>query len=171
MNSFLSKLTDLFVVLLIIFSTIFTFVVQISVNKNTPLLVDTEFYPFLKQFEKDSEKYQVTPNFKNMTTTFVSDISGEVLAYCIPKFNIIKVSRKKWNTLDTLSKKIVLYHEWGHCTLKREHVEDTYPNYVSRCPDSIMHPYMDPVVKCYNSNTDWYDKELFTNFNNRETIP
>jgi len=171
MNKFFDKIVDCFIFIVIIFTTICTFIIQINVKQNTPLLVDDEFIPFLEQFKSDASKYQVIPDFKNMTTTFVSDLSGEVLAYCIPKFNTIKVSRFKWNQLDTLSKKLLLYHEWGHCTLKREHVDNLTADYVSICPDSIMYPYMQPIAKCYNSNTDWYDKELFTNFNNRELFP
>jgi len=171
MNSFFDKLVDFFIMVILLFTTVVTYVIQSNINKNTPLIIDEEFIPFFEAFKKDADKYNVIPNFQNMTTTFIPELSEGVLAYCIPKFNSIRVSKAKWNRLDAISRKLLLYHEWGHCALKREHVEDLYPNLISVCPDSIMHPYIDPIARCYNINTDWYDKELFTNFNNREIIP
>jgi hypothetical protein len=171
MNNLFDRIVDTFIMVVILFTTGATLLIQFNINKNSPLLIDEQFLPFFEEFKKDAAKYDVTPNFKNMTTTFLPDISDNILAYCMPKFNTIKVSRKKWDTLDHISRKLLLYHEWGHCTLKREHVEDRDSKYISVCPDSIMYPYIDPIVRCYNINTNWYDKELFTNFNNREVIP
>ena len=171
MSKFFDIFVNFFILCVIIFTSVCTFIIQVNVSNNTPLIVDKEFISILNEFKMDAKKYNITPNFKNMTTVFVSDISGDVLAYCIPRLNTIRVSRHKWNRMDLLSRKILLYHEWGHCTLKREHVTIEYSDYISVCPDSIMYPYMEPIVRCYHLNTNWYDKELFTNFNNRETIP
>lgn len=171
MNKVFEAIVDLFIIVVFIFTAIVTIVIQVNVKRNSPLYIDVEFVPYFKQFQKDANKYKKIPNFQNMTTTFIDDISGETLAYCLPKFNTIKVSRRKWNRLSTISKKLLLYHEWGHCALRREHVENTYDTIMSVCPDSIMYPYIEPIQKCYHLNTDWYDKELFTNFNNRELFP
>lgn len=170
MNSF-NKIVDFFIIVILLFTSIVTYIIQTNIKKNNPLIIDKEFIPFFEAFKKDAEKYNVVPDFKNMTTTFTPELSENILAYCLPRFNSIKVSKAKWDRLDNVSRKLLLYHEWGHCTLRRDHVEDIHQNILSTCPDSIMHPYIDPIVKCYNINTDWYDKELFTNFNNREIIP
>ena len=71
--------------------------------------------------------------------------------------------------MNTQQRKTLLYHEWGHCALKREHTEDMRVPY-SFCPSSIMHPYMDPVGRCYSELEEEYLEELFTNPNNYPKI-
>lgn len=171
MDKFLDDVIDGLLCLIVLMLSGLIFVIQSNSHKNAPLYIDETFIPYYNSFVDDADKYKVVPNFRNMTTTFVESLSDGVLAYCIPNFNIIKVDRNKWNSLDELSKKLVLYHEWGHCTLRRPHVDPIYVNLYVSCPDSIMHPYIDPTVRCYAQNKEWYDKELFTNVNNRELIP
>jgi hypothetical protein len=171
MNNLFGKIIDTFIILVLTVSSIVCFILQFNIKTNEPLLMDDEFLPFFENFKKDADKYKVVPDFKNMSTTFTNELPEGVLAYCLPKFNTIKVSRAKWNRLDPLSRKLLLYHEWGHCALRREHVEYTYNYSIITCPDSIMYPYIDPTVRCYDLSPQWYDKELFTNLNNRETIP
>lgn len=171
MNELFRKAIDTFIFTLLVAFSILSFLLQFNIKNNEPLVVDDEFLPFFEEFKKDAKKYQVTPDFSNMSTTFTGELSEGVLAYCLPKFNTIKVSRPKWNRLDVLSKKLLLYHEWGHCTLRREHVIQEYNYGILTCPDSIMYPFIDPTVRCYDLSPQWYDKELFTNVNNREIIP
>lgn len=146
-----------------------TVVIQSNNTNNDPLLIEPEFTSYFNDFKKDADKHQVTPLYSNLTTTFINDIKGDVLAYCIPKLNIVRVSRKRWNAMEGTSRKLLLYHEWAHCTLKRDHV-DEFEIGVS-CPSSIMYPYIDPMINCYTYNKDWYDFELFKNPNNRATLP
>ena len=168
----LESLIDCFISALIILVCIASFLLQTSLHKNKPLYIDSEFSEYFEEFDSDSKKYKVVPYYSNLTTTFVNDIDNSILAYCIPKLNIVKVSRKKWNELDIESRKLLLYHEWGHCALRREHVtDDTSFNTLYLCPSSIMHPYINPVRSCYQQGKSWYDKELFTNPNKKEIIP
>ena len=157
--------------MLFVVFAIISFFLQFNLKNNEPLVIDDEFLPFFEQFKRDARKYQVVPNFSNMSITFTEHLEDGVLAYCLPKLNIIKVSRHRWNRVDTLTKKLLLYHEWGHCTLRREHVVEQYNYGILTCPDSIMYPYIEPAVRCYDLSPEWYDRELFTNVNNREMIP
>ena len=168
----IETLIDFFILTLIAFVCIITFAFQRSIHRNEPLYIDPAFKDHFSDFDSDAKKYKVVPLYANLTTTFVDDIADGVLAYCIPKFNIVKVSKKKWDILDEESKRLLLYHEWGHCALRRNHVVDDYSfNLFYLCPSSIMYPYIDPVSACYQRGKTWYDKELFTNPNKKEIIP
>ena len=171
MNNLLQKIIDTFIITMILFTCIATFLLLLNNKKNQPLFTEKDFIPFLEEFKKDADKYKVVPDFRNMSTMFTPRLSEGVLAYCVPRFNVIKVSKQKWDELDNLSKKLLLYHEWGHCALKREHVTVVHFYSLKRCPESIMYPYMDTMTQCYNISPQWYKTELFTNPNNRELIP
>ena len=127
--------------------------------KNDPVYIQEEFVIIFNEFRSDAKRHKVVPRFSGLTTTFVDDIENEILGYCIPAFNTVRISKKKWNTLSDLRKKLLLYHEWGHCTLRRNHLDSENLS----CPLSIMHPYINPTASCYPSFNEWYDRELFTN--------
>jgi hypothetical protein len=157
---------NLSITAIIILCSLIAFLLSFKNFKNEPLYVHPAFVPTFEQFKKDANKFNTTPLYSGLTTTFVDDIGGEILGYCLPKFNAVRISRAKWNKMGELNRKLLLYHEWGHCTLKREHVEEV--DFL--CPTSIMHPYLSPTISCYPSFKDWYDKELFTNPLNKDLI-
>lgn len=136
---------------------------------NTPIYVHPEFHPYLESFKKDADTYKTHVDFYKMITVF-SDMRGEstAAAYCLPATNTIVVSINTWNSIDNKTRKALLYHEWGHCLLKRDHVEDI--NYFTMCPESLMFPYIDPLQRCYNLYESSYNKELFTNPYNYKTF-
>lgn len=170
MTYLLEKAIDLLVFFLIFVMACTTFIIQSNNNNNEPLVIETEFYPYFNQFKQDADAHKTIPRFSNLSTVFVNKLEGGVLAYCLPKFNTVKVSKERWNEMSSYDRKLLLYHEWGHCTLRREHVE-TYDSVPSGCPTSIMYPYMEPIIQCYKYNRQWYDFELFKNPNNRDIIP
>jgi hypothetical protein len=133
---------------------------------NQPLYIESDFQLLFEAFKKDAEFYKVTPKFSGLSIAFVKDIEGDILGYCIPKFNTVKISKLKWNRIGELERKLLIYHELAHCTLLRDHTADN--GFI--CPISIMHPIITPSVACYPSFKDWYDRELFTNPNNTTLI-
>lgn len=171
MNSLFHKIIDTFIITMVLFICVATFVLTLNIKKNQPLFTEKEFIPLLEEFKKDANKYKIVPDFRNMSTTFTPTLPEGVLAYCVPVFNAIKVSKEKWDELDDLSKKLLLYHEWGHCALKREHVTVVHFYSLKTCPESIMYPYIDTIAQCYDISPQWYETELFTNPNNRGLIP
>lgn len=164
--SLLRKIIDIVTLVTFLLLSIIVSILSFKNFKNEPLYIENEFTPLFEEFAADAKKYEVVPVFSGLTTAFVDDIEGEVLGYCIPKFNTVKISRRKWNHLNNLSKKLLMYHEWGHCTLRREHTEES--GFV--CPISIMNPYINPTASCYSSFKEWYDRELFTNPNKTDLI-
>jgi hypothetical protein len=165
----IQKLINLIVYVLLFALMCIICVVQYRRVSNQPLYLEPEFVEYFDEFQKDADKYNVNPKYSGLVTSFTSDISGGTLAYCVPDLSLIKVSKRKWDRLDFESRKLLLYHEWGHCVLKRGHVIDG-PFFVL-CPSSIMHPYIEPIKACYQQGKNWYDKELFTNPNKQEMIP
>lgn len=136
---------------------------------NTPIYVHPEFHPYLESFKKDADTYKVHVDFYKMVTVF-SNMKGEspVAAYCLPATNTVVVSINTWNSIDFKTRKALLYHEWGHCLLKRDHAENI--NYSTMCPESLMFPYIDPLQRCYQLHESSYNKELFTNPYNYKTF-
>lgn len=160
------KTIDLFIVITFVVIVYICYVLSVKNFKNEPLYIEEDFIVLFDAFKKDASKHNVIPRYSGLTTTFVNDIGDNILGYCLPRLNLVKISRKKWNNLSKIDRKLLLYHEWGHCTLKRDHTEDNG----FLCPISIMHPYISPMSSCYLPFKEWYDRELFTNPNNTKLI-
>lgn len=65
----------------------------------------------------------------------------------------IVVNEEKWGIIEETKKEMVVYHELGHCILKRAHREDV---------KSLMNPYL-VGQKDFEKNQDEYLTELFSN--------
>ena len=150
--------------ILALFLSSFTVVTPYIYSKlaNAPVYVDPQFRPHLEQFKTDAKRYGVKLNLFKLITVFSNKVNSGTAAYCLPHSNIVVVSTRSWEGLNEQGKKALLYHEWGHCILRREHVEaeHSFPTY---CPISVMYPYIDPMNRCYNSLEESYNRELFTN--------
>ena len=147
---------------------IFAFPLLNSKITNTPLYVHPDFQPYLESFKRDAALYKSDVDFYKMVTVFSDVGQDSAAAYCLPATKTIVVSTRTWNSIDDKTRKALLYHEWGHCLLKREHVEDI--NYYTLCPESVMYPYIDPLQRCYSRYESSYNKELFTNPYNYKTF-
>lgn len=130
---------------------------------NRPVYLDREFVDYFNKFQKDGRDYGVKVDSYRLITVFSNTYNVSRLAYCVPSLNLVVVSRSHWELMDSNTRKILLYHEWGHCILKRDHVEQLY-HFPSYCPMSMMYPYIEPPKRCYNKVTeDYYNMELFVN--------
>ena len=143
--------------------------IPLSISKfyNTPIYINPTFYPYLEEFKKDSEKYKTPIDMYKLTTVFKDKLSRGIAAYCVPSTNSVVVSRESWEILSSAGKKALLYHEWAHCTLRRDHTEDRHAD-KSLCPKSIMYPYITDVEYCFDNLEEEYIEELFTNPYNYE---
>jgi hypothetical protein len=128
---------------------------------NRPIYIDKEFSEYFSEFEKDATNYKVKLNLYKVITVFSSSVKIGTAGYCVPSTKTIVISKDVWLYLDKATKKALLYHEWGHCILRREHT--TEYNYVTYCPISIMYPLIDSFPQCYPIYQDSYNRELFTN--------
>lgn len=147
----------------IIFLLFLIVLLAFSKALNSPLYIDPEFRSIFYQFSNDAERYKIKPDFFKLITVFDDELSFGTAAYCLPNTNTVVVSYPIYKNLSSDGKKALLYHEWGHCTLKRDHVQKTVEYKSLSCPVSLMYPYIDPVEFCYPILEDLYTKELFTN--------
>lgn len=85
----------------------------------------------------------------------------DTVAYCDMRANHIVISRKQWDKLDTAQREEMMYHELGHCVLRRDHRSDTNPT--THIPSSMMYPNILPG-KVYLAHKEAYLRELFTGF-------
>lgn len=159
--NFIFRIIDCFIVLLLTIVAIVSIPFIYSKLSNRPVYTDPNFKTYLDLFEKDAKKHNVNLDLYKTITIFGIVSEESVAAYCVPNTKTIVVSKKTWNELDESSRKALLYHEWGHCILRRDHAEQI--NYFSMCPESLMYPYIDPMKTCYKKYEDWYNEELFLN--------
>lgn len=90
-----------------------------------------------------------------------------ILAYCYspPPLALdnssafIIINEDKWSRLSHTRKKLLIWHELGHCVLNRHHTEYRY----GVSPNSIMTPYVDIELELvYLNNPAHYEAELCT---------
>lgn len=150
----------------LVFFTLLVFILMVPfiVSKwsNRPVYTNPEFRKYLDSFEKDAKHHNVNLNLYKLITIFSDNVDPGVAAYCVPRSKIVVVSLKNWEYLDEHGRKALLYHEWGHCVLRRDHV-DIIGGFPSYCPLSLMYPHIEPPSRCYNKAEESYNRELFTN--------
>lgn len=114
---------------------------------------EAEFMPYVKEFE---EQYHVTTN--DITMVFVDTLPHGAAALCTLPSGVIEVKRYYWNYDTAIEKKVTIYHELAHCTLKKfQHRDSLYPD---NCPKSILYPSILPE-SCFIK----HEKELLAELN------
>jgi hypothetical protein len=122
--------------------------------------VDPEFADYITAFEQDSVRYNNEQ--KISYDVKFGDTKGQG-AKCThsPIHKEVLVNQKNWDQLDKLSRLMLLYHEFGHCSLGRSHNNEMRVDQtVYTIPRSIMNQH--PVTGLeYQQHEDDYLKELF----------
>ncbi len=90
-----------------------------------------------------------------------SEILGECMAYNQGRLGTptILINYKDYLSQSLPKRKVILFHELGHCVLWREHTNIWLPNGIV---SSIMYPY-DQEDWMYLNNWNYYMQELFHN--------
>ena len=122
---------------------------------------DSQLQAFLDDYKQDAAKYgKVLPEV-GLTMKF-GHTMGNTVAYCayIPLVSegSIKVDLENWVTLTETQQKMLMYHEFSHCILRREHRNDLKSDKV--CEASLMHKSK-LTEECYKLYEDYYLRELF----------
>lgn len=126
--------------------------------------VDSELWIYFYNFEKEAQKrgYDVSLRDADIIAYIEAlNIGGPVgvCVYGVQEPSEIIVDEPFWERASDLRKELIVFHELGHCYLKRPHNEDTHSN--GTCA-SIMRSGIENCVDNYNSSTrEAYIDELF----------
>lgn len=151
--------------------------------------VDPVFSPYVNQFIDDSRGLVDHEDFENVYIEF-ADLEGTTAGTCTPiafddnlnMYRIIRIDKGWWlYESDIRRKEQLMYHEFGHCILYRDHTFPTGTNnligWLERfsfrlgvlrtfdlLPDGCPSSYMNPVLidkQCIYKHYDYYIDELF----------
>jgi hypothetical protein len=138
-----------------------------------PTLDHGEFETYFQRFEIAAKHYgRNIENSKDVRIEYGEVDTADVVGQC--QTNILTGSRivlvkSTWQGLSDASRESLIFHEFGHCILSRDHVPDDLkvgdpgaPETVgSNTPRSLMHPSFVPG-SIYSALKDYYQKELFS---------
>jgi hypothetical protein len=111
-----------------------------------PGVVATDFQPYVNQFQADALANNVSVTvltgiaFGDTSQVVGDSVESQVVGFCDYGLNQITIQEAYWNSASTLEKKLLIYHELGHCVLQRAHL-NTMENY-SYCNEMGLHPTM-----------------------------
>lgn len=128
--------------------------------------VDPEFKPYYDRFVsassaisgKDLSGEKVTIKFVDSIPS--PDPDAYTLGLCYFDLNLVEISREAWDNLLVGRREALIFHELGHCLLKRKH--DDAREQTSGKMLSIMNTYL-ISTKEFISKYDYYLMELFLN--------
>jgi hypothetical protein len=136
-----------------------------SCGKDTvEVSVDAALLPYFETFQTEAFERGVAFNVENSNISgIITNIAGNnIIAQCTHNVNEpskVTVDIDYWNQASEQEKEFYIFHELGHCFLKRGHDDskDTGGNCLS-----IMHSSADACKFVYNgSSRDSYLDELF----------
>lgn len=127
--------------------------------------VTTEFSPYVRNFLKESKKYDLPKEFEERLTHltvkygFPSRLNDDhdFVGWCDLNTTTIIIEKDTWNTYGEGSKQNLIDHELGHCLLERHHRPFLAEG---NNPVSIMFPKVMPS-DYYTKNKDKLYPELF----------
>lgn len=100
--------------------------------------VPTEVEPYIQSFRKEAKKRNSQVSTDNLIVTFGSAVSEDICGECLldngktPRITL-NSDAFCWQQASQQARECLVFHELGHCLLKRAHKTDKYPNgaYVS----------------------------------------
>ena len=138
--------------------------------------IDPVFEGFVERFIEEGEKrgfsvdlasHNITIHFTNIDQEQSPNVVG-MCSYNSLNQNDITIDYNFWQQAGDLQKEFILFHELGHCYLKRGHQSDAFQNGI--CV-SIMRGADPGCSDAYTAaNRDYYIDELFSVLNTRDAL-
>lgn len=122
--------------------------------------ISDNFYRFLTLAKVDyGQQESIDIYFGELVDSDLTDLKpgDRALASCRRWANAIEINSKHWNRLSSNEKEIVVFHELGHCSLKKEHAELTS----CKAEKNLMCPKKSEIVDDYNKNRNEYLRNFF----------
>lgn len=124
--------------------------------------VDGEFLVYLRRFEEEAVRRGIEVDVSSVSVGFiekpiVSEL-GIVFGRC--RDGRVEVVREFWESGSEARRESMLFHELGHCVLKRDHRGGW--NRELHAPQSVMVPDTDLVSGYWGDHRDYYLDELFS---------
>lgn len=152
-----------------------------------PVSVNVLIQPYIDSFESLYQvdiDFSVTFDTDNATggNTSLGSTVGVCRTYTSGRREVL-VNKTWWDSQSNLNRKILIYHELGHCKFNRDHDYEldssgnriclttnangecteykyrTFSGNPSK-PISMMYPVINPISSNYNSDTNYYNYEL-----------
>jgi hypothetical protein len=129
------------------------------------LQIDASFQNYVSNFEQASAEEGTPLQITDLILGFGPTPSLNETGVCEWAENEtprITINARIWGTLNDYDRQEVIFHELGHCVLRRIHqnTEMMAYNNTLRIPSSVMYPYR-IVGTIYRDNMDHYHGELF----------
>lgn len=87
------------------------------------------------------------------------ELEGRTAGICTLKGDsepVIKIDRDYWENATEVAKENLMFHELGHCILRRGHLDD----YIDKKPVSLMNSFLIPYY--YGKDKQYYQEELYS---------
>ena len=158
----------------------YTITREIGVPKlvNRPVYINQEFVEFVQQFERCyNVKVDVTIRFADEMPIFLdSDLEDPTLAWCATYIFMgikeILIRREKWIGFDYNKRRLIIFHELGHCVGNIQDHDDSITvvdEELIPISNSIMNSLISDWSSYYISeHWDFYVSELGSKMNKRK---
>jgi len=146
-----------------------------QLNDNTDEMADLYLKEYLLDFFEEAHQFREWKDLRidsldirfNEGFPLQPDSKTHVIAQCNdmvwPNGTItnrsITIDQPYWNALSSTHKKVLLFHELGHCYLNRDHNDNMLQDGEI---ESIMHSSLDIHDWYFEAHKEFYLKELFT---------
>jgi hypothetical protein len=133
-------------------------------QNTSALVVDQELMPYVRRFVQEARSYgcEISPVVQVVgfgPDVMIQTLGKDAIAFCALHDDgnrSIWVSHYYWGKLSFFQRRMLLYHELGHCMLSMDHVDLMLDD---ECPLSVMHPYI-ADDDCTDLES-YYHQELF----------
>jgi hypothetical protein len=148
------------------FLILMSLVIFTTCNKPAEPSVDTALLPYFNKFQVEGAKRGVSFDYNTdkISGAILKFKTNDIIGQCVHSESdpsTVRINISFWNKATDFEKEFYVFHELGHCFLKREHISTADSR--GFC-NSIMHSNPGICKFIYNDSTRaTYIDELFSN--------
>lgn len=100
--------------------------------------VDQGLTPYVKKFESYLERTGQSHDMSGLSVQFSDTLKLPIIGVCILELQVVEINREMWLRLTADLRELLMFHELGHCVLRRPH----NTTLLEGIPESVMYPYL-----------------------------